>query len=153
MEIKEHKELPDNAMLVTSGIQFYLLKDRKKILSLENIEIPLGLTYYVYSPLRECYYERIVNDRFDIKSAKLKDLIKFGRIYIGCDSGYNQMLERTLSSTNLEYKHTYEYIKALFLLEFYSREMIADNTKVAEVDRLKKYITHVKSSIVSNSIV
>lgn len=128
--------LPEDCVKVESGISFYLLKNNKKVLNLDNIEIPTGLVYYIFSPKRK-YYEREVGENFDVR--QLKDFIKQGRVFIKYDAEYVESLLKMLAITSLSYAETYNYIKSLFLIKHYRMLTAVDPTKAENIARLKLY--------------
>ena len=148
MSLISYKELPIDAYKVTSGTNFYFLKERKKKLTLENIEIPIGLTYLIYSPFSVCYFERKVSEKFDVK--EYKDLIRQGRIFILPTEEDKDNTTKMLNSLNLNYQQLQDYIKALFLFEYYRYEGVFDVHKREQQQRIGLYLKKIERNVQNN---
>lgn len=73
------KYLPEGYAVCMDIENLYRLKYRKRTQTINNIELDIGKTYYVYSHFKNIYYEKVLNSFSSIE--KLEKYIKLKILY------------------------------------------------------------------------
>lgn len=132
-------ELPENAVKVTSGVEFYRLVKGKRSIKKDNVEVGNDIKYCVKSGDKQVYYIRYTKPSFELRT--LREFIKEGRVYLLMEDEYTEELINTLHLTNLSYDEFFELITLYFKLDHH----LSTNRKALDYIVIKeKYQARIK---------
>ena len=77
---KIETEMSPTAFTCIHPIEFFRLKDRKRVYYEENIERRVGMTYYVFSEHSQGWFKRVLTDDIDLIELKMDILLGYVKL-------------------------------------------------------------------------